>query len=192
MAKILNKNLPSAITESNLRKFMRYSRLATTDGDESLDEHTPLMLGSEPNGQLNAADDTFLLPTLSPSALSFNSTAAAAHSSPVSRFLSMFRCCKSVLPRKRLLHSRTIRIGHGPVCTGGHTFPPNVICNRKYNMFTFVPMVLFQQFKFFLNLYFLLMAQTIRLPETNNTIIPNKSINRNPIIRLNGRTQQFG
>ncbi|KAL3097585.1 hypothetical protein niasHT_023385 [Heterodera trifolii] len=137
---------------------MRYSRLATTDGDESLDEHTPLMLGSEPNGQLNAADDTFLLPTISPSALSFNSTTGAGHSSAVSRFLAMFRCCKSVFPRKRVLHSRTIRIGHGPVCTGGYTFPPNVICNRKYNMFTFVPMVLFQQFKFFLNLYFLLMA----------------------------------
>lgn len=90
--------------------------------------------------------------------------------------LSLIRCFKSLFHRKRLLHSRTIRIGHGPVCTGGYSFPPNVICNRKYNIFTFVPMVvaicwlirsndfshlnqvLFQQFKFFLNLYFLLMA----------------------------------
>ena len=37
-------------------------------------------------------------------------------------------------------------------------YPSNVICNRKYNVITFLPMVLFNQFKFFLNFYFLIMA----------------------------------
>ncbi|CAK5006613.1 unnamed protein product [Meloidogyne enterolobii] len=53
---------------------------------------------------------------------------------------SLRKCFKGLFRRKRVRHARTIRIGHGPVCTGGHSFPPNVICNRKYNIFTFVPM----------------------------------------------------
>ena len=38
------------------------------------------------------------------------------------------------------------------------SFPANIIRNQKYNIITFLPIVLFNQFKFFLNLYFLLMA----------------------------------
>lgn len=52
-----------------------------------------------------------------------------------------FRCCKSLFQRKRALHSRTIRIGRGPVGTGGYSFPRNVVCNQKYNVFTFIPLV---------------------------------------------------
>lgn len=39
-----------------------------------------------------------------------------------------------------------------------HPFPANVIRNQKYSLLTFLPLVLFNQFKFFLNLYFLVMA----------------------------------
>uniref|UniRef100_A0A7E4VPP5 Phospholipid-transporting ATPase n=1 Tax=Panagrellus redivivus TaxID=6233 RepID=A0A7E4VPP5_PANRE len=73
-------------------------------------------------------------------------------------------CCRNIFQRRRTLHSRTIRVGHGPVCHGHGNFPRNVVCNQKYNMFTFVPLVLFQQFKFFLNLYFLLMACSQFIP----------------------------
>ncbi|EJW73946.1 macrophage MHC receptor, partial [Wuchereria bancrofti] len=73
-------------------------------------------------------------------------------------------CCWNFLRRRRTLHSRTIRVGHGPVLGSAHSFPPNTVCNQKYNMFTFVPLVLFQQFKFFLNLYFLLMACSQFIP----------------------------
>ncbi|VDM44144.1 unnamed protein product [Toxocara canis] len=73
-------------------------------------------------------------------------------------------CCWNLLRRRRTLHSRTIRIGHGPILGTAHSFPPNVVCNQKYNIFTFVPLVLFQQFKFFLNLYFLLMACSQFIP----------------------------
>jgi hypothetical protein len=52
---------------------MRYSRLATTD--ESLDEYTPLMLTDQNSGQLNTADNAYLLPIVNPSVQqSFEST----------------------------------------------------------------------------------------------------------------------
>lgn len=44
-------------------------------------------------------------------------------------------------------------------------YPSNIICNRKYNVITFLPMVLFNQFKFFLNFYFLIMACSQFIPE---------------------------
>jgi phospholipid-translocating ATPase len=43
-------------------------------------------------------------------------------------------------------------------------YPKNVICNQKYNIITFIPLVLFRQFNFFLNLYFLIMALTQFIP----------------------------
>ncbi len=36
----------------------------------------------------------------------------------------------------------------------------NIIKNTKYNIMTFVPIVMFNQFKYFFNLFFLLMALT--------------------------------
>ncbi|XP_043462367.1 probable phospholipid-transporting ATPase IIA isoform X2 [Leptopilina heterotoma] len=66
------------------------------------------------------------------------------------------RCC-----RERELRARTIHIGQ-PI---HHKFPTNVIRNQKYNIITFLPMVLYQQFKFFLNLFFLIMALSQFIPE---------------------------
>ncbi|XP_013389080.1 probable phospholipid-transporting ATPase IIB [Lingula anatina] len=47
----------------------------------------------------------------------------------------------------------------------GVVYPPNVIRNQKYSIFSFIPLVLFEQFKFFLNLYFLVMACSQFIPE---------------------------
>ncbi|XP_043268866.1 probable phospholipid-transporting ATPase IIB isoform X2 [Venturia canescens] len=66
------------------------------------------------------------------------------------------RCC-----RKRELRARTIHIGQ-PM---HEKFPTNVIRNQKYNIITFLPLVLFQQFKIFLNLYFLIMASSQFIPD---------------------------
>ncbi len=44
-------------------------------------------------------------------------------------------------------------------------FPANIIRNQKYNIFTFIPIVMFNQFKFFLNFFFLLMALSQFVPE---------------------------
>ncbi|KAL0952707.1 hypothetical protein HGRIS_006943 [Hohenbuehelia grisea] len=43
-------------------------------------------------------------------------------------------------------------------------FPPNTVRNQKYNAFTFLPIVLYEQFKFFFNLYFLLVALSQFVP----------------------------
>ncbi|PFH50095.1 hypothetical protein AMATHDRAFT_4257 [Amanita thiersii Skay4041] len=43
-------------------------------------------------------------------------------------------------------------------------YPPNTVRNQKYNPFTFLPIVLYEQFKFFFNLYFLLVALSQFIP----------------------------
>ncbi|CAF0851825.1 unnamed protein product [Rotaria sordida] len=43
-------------------------------------------------------------------------------------------------------------------------YPKNVIRNQKYNIITFIPLVLFEQFRTFFNLYFLIMACTQFIP----------------------------
>lgn len=55
---------------------------------------------------------------------------------------------------------RTITVPH----KNSQKYQPNVIRNQKYSILTFLPMVLYEQFKFFFNLYFLLNAFTQLLP----------------------------
>ena len=43
-------------------------------------------------------------------------------------------------------------------------FPPNVVRNQKYSVITFFPVVLFEQFKQFANLYFLVIALSQLFP----------------------------
>lgn len=43
-------------------------------------------------------------------------------------------------------------------------YPSNVISNAKYNPFTFIPFILYEQFKFFFNLYFLVVALSQAIP----------------------------
>uniref|UniRef100_A0A8C9FMD7 P-type ATPase N-terminal domain-containing protein n=1 Tax=Pavo cristatus TaxID=9049 RepID=A0A8C9FMD7_PAVCR len=61
------------------------------------------------------------------------------------------RCCGRRDPRPR-----TVWLGHPE--KRDQRYPRNVINNQKYNFFTFLPGVLFNQFKYFFNLYFLLLA----------------------------------
>uniref|UniRef100_A0A8C6ZQB6 Phospholipid-transporting ATPase n=1 Tax=Nothoprocta perdicaria TaxID=30464 RepID=A0A8C6ZQB6_NOTPE len=61
------------------------------------------------------------------------------------------RCCGRREPRPR-----TVWLGHPE--KRDQRYPRNVINNQKYNFFTFLPGVLFNQFKYFFNLYFLLLA----------------------------------
>lgn len=44
------------------------------------------------------------------------------------------------------------------------SFPPNIVRNQKYNLLSFLPLVLYEQFKFFFNLYFLLVALSQFVP----------------------------
>ncbi|SCV73005.1 BQ2448_6930 [Microbotryum intermedium] len=59
--------------------------------------------------------------------------------------------------------SRTILFNQR-VVSGSPKYPPNLVKNQKYNIITFVPMVLYEQFKFFYNLYFLLVALSQFVP----------------------------
>ncbi|KAJ7727664.1 hypothetical protein DFH07DRAFT_851642 [Mycena maculata] len=43
-------------------------------------------------------------------------------------------------------------------------YPPNIVRNQKYNILTFLPLVFYEQFKFFFNLYFLLVALSQFIP----------------------------
>ncbi|KAI9221330.1 aminophospholipid-transporting P-type ATPase [Blastocladiella britannica] len=43
-------------------------------------------------------------------------------------------------------------------------FPPNAVKNQKYTLVSFVPVVLYEQFKYFFNLYFLLVACSQFIP----------------------------
>lgn len=44
-------------------------------------------------------------------------------------------------------------------------YPSNSIMNNKYNAVTFIPIILYEQFKFFFNLYFLLVALSQAIPQ---------------------------
>lgn len=43
-------------------------------------------------------------------------------------------------------------------------FPPNIVRNQKYSFMSFLPLVLYEQFKFFFNLYFLAVAMSQFVP----------------------------
>lgn len=70
-------------------------------------------------------------------------------------------CCWKKWFAPRELRARTVNLGRPTI----EKFPPNEIRNQKYNFLTFLPLVLFEQFRFFLNLYFLLMALSQFIPD---------------------------
>lgn len=67
-----------------------------------------------------------------------------------------------ILCSSKQLRARTVNVSKPSL---KDKYPSNVIRNQKYNVITFLPVVLFNQFKFFLNLYFLLMAMSQFVPE---------------------------
>jgi len=56
--------------------------------------------------------------------------------------------------------SRTIAVGS----VQATRYPPNIISNAKYTAFTFLPVTLYNEFSFFFNLYFLLVALSQAIP----------------------------
>ncbi|CAB4008366.1 probable phospholipid-transporting ATPase IIB isoform X1, partial [Paramuricea clavata] len=71
------------------------------------------------------------------------------------------RCCNNLCGTGEL-QARTVHIGKP---SPRQDYPANVIRNQKYSILTFIPLVLFNQFKFFLNLYFLLVASSQFIPD---------------------------
>ncbi|XP_074605691.1 putative phospholipid-transporting ATPase IIA isoform X2 [Brevipalpus obovatus] len=74
---------------------------------------------------------------------------------PCNSLLKSITTMGGLLCRKKHYEARTVTIGRP---SEHEEYPSNIIRNQKYNLITFLPMVLFNQFKFFLNLYFLGMA----------------------------------
>lgn len=75
-----------------------------------------------------------------------------------------FRCWEALVKkcrREKEYYARVIQLGKSPKI---QRFPANVIRNQKYNIITFIPVVLFEQFRLFLNLVFLIMALSQFIP----------------------------
>lgn len=75
-----------------------------------------------------------------------------------------FRCWEALVKkcrREKEYCARIIQLGKRPKV---QRFPANVIRNQKYNIITFIPVVLFEQFRLFLNLVFLIMALSQFIP----------------------------
>ncbi|CAF0881197.1 unnamed protein product [Brachionus calyciflorus] len=75
-----------------------------------------------------------------------------------------FNSCCNCLGKSKGFEARTIHIGKSRELNYKQKFPKNVVRNQKYSIFTFIPIVLFQQFAVFLNLYFLVMALSQFIP----------------------------
>ncbi|KAL0482155.1 phospholipid-transporting ATPase IIB [Acrasis kona] len=73
------------------------------------------------------------------------------------------RIFDSILNRKHYF-GRTAFI-NGATLPPRTTFPANTVRNQKYTILTFLPLVLFEQFRFFFNLYFLLVALSQFIPQ---------------------------
>ncbi|KAL1943316.1 hypothetical protein VTO73DRAFT_4391 [Trametes versicolor] len=71
---------------------------------------------------------------------------------------------RSILSRKSKSSDKSRTVPFRPPEKLQSKFPPNMIRNQKYNIFTFLPLVFYEQFKFFFNLYFLLVALSQFIP----------------------------
>lgn len=67
------------------------------------------------------------------------------------------RCCGCIVSRER----RTVSLDGR---TKPRTFPTNRENNQKYNVITLIPLVLFNQFKFFYNFFFLVIGLSQFIP----------------------------
>ncbi|KAG6333074.1 hypothetical protein ID866_6016 [Astraeus odoratus] len=72
--------------------------------------------------------------------------------------------CSSTLSKSRARQDKSRTIPFRPGDKLQSHFPPNMVRNQKYNALTFFPLVLYEQFKFFFNLYFLLVALSQFIP----------------------------
>lgn len=71
-------------------------------------------------------------------------------------------CCR----RKRVLSPRTILFmpQNGVSLMPAVAYPANSVRNQKYSLLSFIPVFLYEQFRFFFNLYFLVVALTQLIP----------------------------
>lgn len=110
-----------------------------------------------------------------PSNRSFDSTSSASNSGDnefvvkrwFSQIVKFFKLAKFELNQERNKYNsyqdeRFISPRNNKV---KNQYPTNSISNAKYNPITFIPIILYEQFKFFFNLYFLLVALSQIVPQ---------------------------
>lgn len=80
------------------------------------------------------------------------------------RFKAKANAC---LHPPKVYHPRTIELDMGRVhiASSEKHIPENIVRNTKYTVYSFLPVVLFEQFKFFFNLYFLVVAISQFVPQ---------------------------
>lgn len=96
----------------------------------------------------------------------FEHSFTKAKSKPSS--LSVYSSTNSVDGNKIELNDHNVEREIHPATTPIYDrkkYPSNVISNAKYNPFTFIPLILYEQFKFFFNLYFLIVALSQAIPQ---------------------------
>lgn len=143
----MEKKIYRVISQKNMRLEEMPLRLSSDERDFEMDEETDYLL--------QPSEDSIRL--LTSRRRRINNFSVFLRSCFCGCCTWMWRrCC-----RERELRARVIQIGQQM----HEKFPTNVIRNQKYNIVTFLPLVLFQQFKFFLNLYFLLMAISQFIPD---------------------------
>jgi phospholipid-translocating ATPase len=143
----------AASRRSTRSKGKRRERYA----DEDEEEGAALLGGGEQDGQY---DDGFR---------------EEAHARSSSHVLPQSR--SSSLSSKRSTKDKSRTVPFRPPDKLQSRFPPNIVRNQKYNAFTFLPIVIYEQFKFFFNLYFLLVALSQFVPAlkigTSQSLVSN-------------------
>ena len=76
----------------------------------------------------------------------------------------MWTSCLHCLGFGEKPQERSIVLAERWVRANRASFPRNAVKNTKYNVFTFLPKTLFEQFRYFYNMYFLLVALSQMIP----------------------------
>ncbi|KAF1805932.1 hypothetical protein V8B55DRAFT_1487212 [Mucor lusitanicus] len=123
-----------------------------SDEDPLLDEEAAFNLLNSPTSPIHPSSSANSARRSSPSATQPSSTTKQQEGKG---FLSWFI-------KKKVYSPRTISLGADD--KEKNKYCANVIINQKYNIITFLPVVLFEQFVIFFNLYFLLVALSQFVP----------------------------
>ncbi|XP_078608479.1 putative phospholipid-transporting ATPase IIB isoform X1 [Branchiostoma floridae x Branchiostoma japonicum] len=150
------ENIPLRSVEYRKGKGLKYSRFNSEDESSSMDE-VPLMLSED--GFESEDGESLLSRSRQP-----QKKGLSAFSDGVKNCWDS--CCECLLSRcRRRTEPKPRTVWFNRADRNEERYPPNVIRNQKFNIITFVPGVLYDQFKFFLNLYFLVVALSQFIPD---------------------------
>ncbi|KAL8674351.1 MAG: hypothetical protein Q9168_001211 [Polycauliona sp. 1 TL-2023] len=126
-------------------------RSSGRDSDGTLEDSVPLLETSPRAAKTHGSMDRGpTQPSTRRKIANFLCTSRAAHSHPA----------QSVQENDSAGTSRNIIIGQQPL----YRFPPNAVSNAKYTAWSFLPRTLYNEFSFFFNMYFLLVALSQLIP----------------------------